>query len=528
MKKQVCLIIAVFCCLNMQAQYEQQWGMEYPWNESLKIVSAVLYGDGYALTGTFSDTLVLGTDTLCSNGMEDVFLLLLSSEGKVANAFSYGDSGVDVPTGICNDNGRLFLIGYSQNGKDCSMFVLSLGVDAAWFIPFVFPFNGQLHPDFIQTNENSIIVGGSIKGRLRTGLQTIESETIESSFFLVLSKDGKVLSGWVVAGNCPNRARSFILEDNGERILLFNTGIGSVEFSDSTTLAMEKNGIIVLKLDSNWNRLWAQKATGSGFVEATSIAMDSMGYSLSINYEGKVSLGGKTFSSGGVLSSLLVHYDNAGCVQWIKEIDSDEHCRIINVGAVEGTVFCTGYYYGNLWVEGDTIHRSRERSSFLASFDLKGNFVWGCGVDFDKPNAGCGVVCDTSSVLLNGAVTSNESTAYSNRYTVKKGLKDPAVDTLEFRGRGVMAMGASKERIIENTLTFVLFPNPAQEKIYWTSDHIDDWNLYLIDERGVVVQKIKATKVSSGCVDLTRLSPGFYFLSIISKNKHFSHGFTKY
>ena len=106
MKKQVCLIIAVFCCLNMQAQYEQQWGMEYPWNESLKIVSAVLYGDGYALTGTFSDTLVLGTDTLCSNGMEDVFLLLLSSEGKVANAFSYGDSGVDVPTGICNDNGR--------------------------------------------------------------------------------------------------------------------------------------------------------------------------------------------------------------------------------------------------------------------------------------------------------------------------------------------------------------------------------------------------------------------------------------
>lgn len=528
MKRLVCFINAIICCLCAKAQYEQQWGLSFPWNESLNIVAAISYADGYALTGAFSDTLVLGNDTLCSHGMEDVFLLQLSSDGKINKAVSFGDTGNDTPISICVDDGGLYILGCSRKGEHSSVFVLPFRRDSVWGNPFVFPFEGLLHPDFIEADSNSIIIGGSLKGALSFGSQKIESKAIERSFFLTLSKDGIVLSEWLASGDCPNRMRSFSIDDEGNRILLLNTGMGSIVFSDTACLEMDKNGVLLLKLDPGRNPMWVQKIVANGFVESTSFAADSLGYAIAVNHSDIVSLEGRSFSPSGGLSSLLVHYDNNGLFQWIKEINSDEHCRIMKVGTVEGTVFCTGYYYGSLEVEGDTVHHSGERTSFLTAFDLNGGFIWGRDVENNSPTAAYELVCDTASVLLNGSVTCRESAAFTNKYIVKSEREVLAADTLNSILSHLADHKEDKDTQQEYTASCEVFPNPTRSKLYWTTTLADDWCLYLIDEKGIVIHKETVGNASAGCVDLTRFPPGLYFLKITSKDRQLSRGFTKY
>lgn len=528
MKRTIGLITAFLFCFTAKAQYEQQWSLAFPWNESLNIVSCVSYGEGYALMGSFSDTLVLGKDTLYSNGMEDVFLSLLSAEGVITKTVSFGDVGDDIPTSMCNDDGRLFLVGCSYVGIKHALFVRSFDGLALSDQPLVFPFKGLLHPDFIETDGYNILFGGSLKGLLSMGAQTLVSEKEERTFFVTLSKDGDLLSARVVLGSCPNRTHSFVLENDRTRVILMNTGVGSIILSDTTSFSMEDNGVMILKTDSEWNPKWIQKTTGSGFIEATSISADTIGYSVAINYNKEISLAGNSISSDGCLSSLLIHYDKAGIIQWIRKIDSDEHCRIMNVDAFDGIVICTGFYYGNLWID-DINYYSKEKSSFLAAFDFQGNLVWHLGVENENPNAGYLVVCDTNSVLLNGSVVSPESVAYTNKYTIGNNKDSLLINSMPVRG-----VCENTAMVIENKqeLSFLseveIFPIPVRSTLYWNSTHADDWCIELLDVKGTVLQKSLVGNASFGFIDVSRLTPGFYVLSISSTEIRLIRTFTKY
>ena len=159
MKRLILLMIAIQCCLQTEAQYAQQWGLEYPWNASLNIVSTVAFEDKYAIAGSFSDTLVLGNTTLYSNGMDDVFIFILDSEGKITDAFSFGSIGKDTPTGIVCNNGKIFLLGLSILGAERILFIHSINLDSSLAIHRSFPYKGILNPDFINIDEDRIILG---------------------------------------------------------------------------------------------------------------------------------------------------------------------------------------------------------------------------------------------------------------------------------------------------------------------------------------------------------------------------------
>ena len=223
------------------------------------------------------------------------------------------------------------------------------------------------------------------------------------------------------------------------------------------------------------------------------------------------------------MNTLLVHYDRGGHVEWIREIGSDEHCRIMNVDALGNQIFCTGYYYKNLIIQGDTFCQSTEKSSFLMSLDLDGELVWFADIDHTGPDAGYGVVCDTNSVLLNGALTDLESVAYTNKYIVNN-RENYTLDTLLYE----VFQEAVFELVEENSLKSTVFPNPVRSTLFWTTEKENDWCLQLFDEKGIILQNTTVKSSSSGNIDVSQLSPGLYFLFIASPENSFCHRFTKY
>lgn len=528
MKRLFLLTITILYGLHTEAQYAQQWGLEFPWNTSLNIVSAKAFDGGYTMAGSFSDTLVLGNSTLYSNGMEDVFLLTMDSKGKITSTFSFGGVGNDTPADIVCNNGKIFLVGNSVMGRNGFVFMHSLSTDSLCEFHMSFPYEGILSLDFINVYENTIIIGGSLKGNLTIDTLSFTSDKTESAFIATLSENGKILSGWMARGTCPNRARALVFEGDGGCVLLLNTGKGQLAFSDTLSLAMENVGSAIARFDSDRNLTWIQKVQGDGFVETTSMAADTTGYTLAVNFTGKVSAGENIFCSDGKMNALLMHYSRDGLVEWTCGIGSNEHCRIMNVDTFGNRVFCTGYYYRNLIVQGDTVCQSENKSSFLMSFDLDGELLWLANADPMNSTAGYRVVCDTNSVLLNGSATKRESAAYVNKYIIDSDRESLGPDTSVFEGHN-MVVATLVEKKHDNTgRSSVVFPNPTRSNLYWTSGQENDWALQLFDEKGTVLYKTTVKDTSSGHIDVSHLSQGLYFLLISSTEKNFCHSFTKY
>lgn len=528
MRRLLYFILAAFANLYAHAQYEWQWGFQFPENESLEVMTAMAYDGGFILAGSFQDSLVFGNNTLISNGRRDVFLLKIDTNGNIVKAVSFGEVEDDTPSDMTLSEGTILLLGQSSDGNAHSLFVLFMDAELVFQKRLSFPFSGTICSDFLHSSKDMLVVGGSLKGILQTGIATIGDNRAEHAFFAVFNTDGEPMDTWITEGNSNNRLHSMTANGHGGYSLLLNTGKGTLRVPQMDPFSLKNNEVILIHLDSLWNPVWVQEASTDGFMETTAAATDSLGITVAINYTNTISLGKEHFTSTGGLSALLLHYSWNGEKKWSAELKSDEYCRLTDVKKNDNNLFCTGYYYGTLSIEDVILGQSSERSAFLAGFDNTGDLFLNTDTGRSDPNTSLKMACDMETILLAGTYKKQINRAYTDMFSIGKEEREIVVDTIK---KTIADERNTRKKVTNNenkVSSWRFFPNPVKSVLYWSTDSTETWSMELFDIQGKLLWQAEIAHPDSGCTDLSSLAPGIYTLTVSSSKRHISQRILKY
>ena len=531
MKRIILFVLVVFSTNIVKAQYESQWQLGFPEQEDFSIITTTRFSGGYALLGTFSDTVRIGDITLCSRGGKDVLLMQLDTLGVIENAISFGNKYEDVASSIFCHNDTLFVCGQTVTDSLREFFIYSFDESFHQLSNLAIPFQGKIQTDLLKVVSGNLLLGGSMKGIIMLCGRPIVNEHSEHAFFIELSDTGDLLSSWQTSGSGLHRLHSFISNDNGDIILLLNTGKGTLDMPNASPLILNNNGVVMARYDSNWNMKSCFVINCTGYIEATEIMGNETGYILGLNYNGIMSLDKRSFSSQNTLSSLLIQFDLENNPMWFTEIKSDDHCRLQDIDISAETIVCTGYYYGKLLVENEVLGQTMEKNTFLMAFDNEGHLSWSIDVDGIGTNIGQNLVCDYNSVMLNGTnqITNSKNTAgivlannknetYVNKYVIKnKDDEDKKEDTAAIAKKTFdMVTDQDFNNSSDNSFVIEVYPNPVKNVLHWNTSISDNWLLELIDIKGVLLAQKKYDEQSEGYLDLSSCKPGIYIIRLSS------------
>jgi len=163
--------------------------------------------NGVFVTGTFDNTLSIGTTTLTSNGSADVMVIHYSSSGDLQWATSFGGTGGDVPTSIAVGKNGLFLTGIFNptfqlpggppitpvGSVDAFVVKLSLAGEVGWATLIGSAGEDQGLSVAVDANDDCI-TGGFFEGTAYIGPTVLQGAGNQDLFLTKLSStDGSVL-----------------------------------------------------------------------------------------------------------------------------------------------------------------------------------------------------------------------------------------------------------------------------------------------------------------------------------------------
>jgi hypothetical protein len=535
MKRIILFFLFVLSTVTAKAQFEPQWQLVFPEYEDFNITATTAFADGYVLLGSFADTIRVGGITMCSHGKHDVILLHLDTLGVVRNAISIGKEGDDRVSAFFNLNDTLYICGQTTLDGLNKFFIYSYDVSFNQLSDLTFPFEGKLQMDLLKVEHDKLLLGGSMKGTVTIGSQSVINKSDEHAFFIELSQEGELVSSWLTFGSGLHRLYSFVHKGNGDYVLMLNAGKGTLDMPDTPSLAFKGNGVVVANYDSGWNNKKCSVFDCTGFVEATDLVDNGQGCVIGLNYNGTLILGEQTFSSPGSFSSLLIQFDLEGRPIWYSEIGSDDYCRLLNVETNDETIVCTGYHYGKLMVEDEVLEETIDRNTFLVAFDNEGRFSWHIDIEGIDADMGRSLVYDHNSVMLNGicqsattkntsgiATVNNKNSTFAHKYILKtdneKDITDEDSSIKENDNLSDITNQANNS-ILEDNLLIDVFPNPVKNVLHWSTNQPSDWMLELFDAKGVLLTQKCYNNRQEGYLDLSSCPAGLYIIRISSSEK---------
>ncbi len=535
MRRITLFLLAVFSAFVAKAQYEPQWQLSLPELENLNIITSKSFADGYALLGCFADTVSVGGVTINSQGGTDVLLLHLDTLGTVRRVLSIGDEYNNTASNLFNHNDTLFVCGQTASDSLNALFVYSFDVSFNQLSNLVLPFNGKIQTDILRVESGKILLGGSMKGSITTGSQSIVNDSGEQAFLIELSGGGDLVSSWQASGNGSHRLNSIVTKNNGDFVLLINTGKGTLEMPNESSLSFNGDGVVAVIYDSTWNTKSRCVFGCTGFVEAIDMIDNELGCVIGLNYNGTLTIGNQTFSSLGSLVSLLIQLDMEGNPIWINEIESDDYSRLLDIETEEGTIFCTGYYYGKLIVGEEIFGETIERNMFLLAFDNEGHSLWHIDMEGIGDNdMGQNIVCKHNTIMLNGASqTTKESNAtgivpannkmstFAQKLKLKKEDEEDMVEE-SMEEKIEMCDGIINQlsdHLSDNNLVFLVYPNPVKSMLHWCTNQFNSWMLNVYDAKGVLLAQKYYDNCTEGYLDFSICKSGIYIITLSSTEK---------
>ena len=531
MKKIIIFVLAMRLTAVANAQYEPQWQLGFPEYENLNIKTSTTFEDGYAMLGSFTDTITVEGITLCSRGGTDVLLMHLDTLGMVRRIISFGNENDDIPSAMFNRNDTLYICGQTATDSLNELFIYSFDVLFRQLSDLVLLFDGKIQTDILRVWSDKLLIGGSMKGAIMIGSQFVVNNYNEHAFFIELSPEGELMSSCLTSGNGLHRLHSLVAEDNSDYVLMLNVGKGTLEMPNSSLLSFNGNGVVAVRYDSVWNMKSRCVFDCTGFVEATDMIGNETGYVMGLNYNGTLTFDEWTFSSQGSFSSLLIQFDMEGNPIWISEIGSDDYCRLLDIESDGETIICTGYHYGQLEVESEILSETIERNTFLLAFDNEGRLSWHIDVDGIDADMGQNIVCEHNSVMLNGICqttaskstsgivpTNNRNSTFAHKYALKpKDDKDMYDDlmTLENNSSSFVA-NLKNDNTSDGGFVIEVYPNPVKSVLHWNTNRTNRWVLELYDVKGVLLAQKCYDGLSDGYFDLSSCKAGVYIIRLSS------------
>jgi len=334
------------------------------------------------VTGWYGSTTVIGTTTLNAKGSNEVFVARLDSTGQPQWAVSAGGKGYDTGRGISTDGaGNCYVTGTtsktarfgsttltSNGGWDVFVMKLSSAGKVQWARAMGGP-EADMGWDVAADTSGNSYVTGFFKKTAVFGQVTLTSKGQWGAFFVArLNSAGKVL--WAVAGDGVTgggEGHGIAVDGSGN---CYVTGylFGTTTFGQTTLVSKGAGDVFVAKLNSAGGVVWATAAVeGPSNDHGNGIAVDSAGNSHVTGVGGPGQAGKHTLTNGGAFALKL---SSAGEVLWAtvaKTSGIGNYTRGTSI-AVDAS--------GGTYVAGRFNGTAKFGTTTLTSQKLGDGFVW--------------------------------------------------------------------------------------------------------------------------------------------------------
>ncbi|MEO8550943.1 MAG: hypothetical protein ABI678_13250, partial [Kofleriaceae bacterium] len=256
------------------------WGKNYPVESANMIAS-----DGVALyvIGLFTGTVQLGSTTLTSRGLYDVYAMKLNGVGEVQWAMSVGGPGSEFPTGISASNGTVAFVGSEQNGITIGSAVTPDAGAPTGFVAAIDAGTGALKWSRVFVSGgatastravvagSTVIVGGAAIGTLDFGAGNVAAIGANDAFVARYEPDTGNLAKfdhWGASGS--SSAINALSEDSAGHLVATGTFFGSLTIGAQTHTG-SGNSPFVASFDGStnlWYSGWSGTPTGASMIVA--------------------------------------------------------------------------------------------------------------------------------------------------------------------------------------------------------------------------------------------------------------------
>ena len=484
-------------------------------------------GNSY-FTGTFQDSLIIGIDTLIRTGSSgwSIYLAKIDSSGNPLWAISpTGNNYAEVFSIVLDSLGRVYVTGaFNGTLKFGSDSLYSNGIQDVFIVKFDVNGNtiwtnkagdfGQCIGYGIAVNPNSeVYITGTFDSSITFGSIHLQGNSGSSIFITKCDSSGNYLWAHATTGTI-NTYSNGITCDMFDHVCITGYFHNTITFG-SYTLTGSVNGsaaVFTVKYDSAGNVLWAKSSGGfpsSGYTK--SISSDAVGNFYCAGYfDSQIMIfGNDTLTNAGLDDLFVVKYDSNGNLKWARRAGGIDHDRA-NVIKTDnaGNSYVAGFFKG--FIDFGSINlQGANQEIFVTKYDSNGNTVWAISATGTLNETGEGVGFDNfNNVYVSGNFTSPSTTFGTH----------PVVNTDQFTGTYNIFIACVKElpTIIEYLTqtkeSLLFYPNPGDEFIELVNEYETNSVLSIYDVEGRVFRKqiLNNEKI----IGTKSLPKGVYFIQI--------------
>ncbi|WP_437499024.1 hypothetical protein [Sorangium sp. So ce1099] len=354
------------------------------------------------LTGSFSRSLPVGSQTLVGGRAPDAFVIKLDPAGNVLWARSFGGDGTDMGVGIATDaSGDVLVTGTFWNTVDfgagplvsagkADVFVLRLDANGTtlWSQRYGNPDAQQ--PEAIAVGPGGeITVAGRYYGPIDFGQGPLPASDITKTFVLRLDPGGVPLWSRGFDVEYVMWPKDLAVDASSGDVVLAGWTQGWVDLGGGPVSgAGGEDGFVVRLASSSGATVWGKTIGGPEDDQVTGAALDGAGGLVVAGwFGGQVSLGGgATLTSTGSTDALVAKLDaGSGGVLWSEALGnaSAQDASAVALDAA-GNIALLGHYRGAVDLGGGlmTSFTDFSMSRYLAKLDPAGSLLWSRGYAF--------------------------------------------------------------------------------------------------------------------------------------------------
>lgn len=408
------------------------------------------------VTGSFVNKGIFDSDSVTSNGGNDIFIAKYNSSGNIIWVKNAGGSGYDYGQGISiNKNNEVFVTGNFNGTASFGSYTVTASA------------NGD---DFIAKYDDS---GNCLWVRQSNGGASVNA----------ITSDG-IGNCYITGGLVQNATVTF--------------GIFSLSDGGNGTM-------FIVKYDSSGNCIWAKSASGTGGVSVSIDAINNI--YVTGDFQGTVVIGTYTLTSSGSYDIFVAKYDNNGNCIWAKEgggTASDASYSITTTPS--GTSYIIGncysaFNFGNCSLPGTDM--------FIIKVDSSGSCLGITGADALPVSGTYAIGIDTSGNLYITGSFQNTATFGSTTLT-SAGQNDVFVAKLN----GLTSIQENNNK----SSNFIIYPNPSRSSYTMevTNDFLNS-QMFIYNSLGSLIFQSKITQEHTE-INIPSLPQGVYEVKLVKPN----------
>ncbi len=536
MKKIYILLITLFVFENIKSQnLNWLWANDASTSSKGEKIKTDTNGNVY-VGGSFSGTVSIGSTTLTSNGLTDIFIAKYNTNGNLLWVKNFGGSGNEYVNGLVIDSNNDIILTSSFNSSIVVISTTTLVNTSADYDAVILKLNTNgnyiwhqlikgvkfecICDLFVDSFNNILITGVSTSNTLTVGGTNLAlTTTINAGYSAKFSSIGVL--NWVSieeSNNSNSFGHNLILSDNQGNVFVegysvISTTNSAINIGTSTLANIPSgNNDFVIKYNASGIKQWIKPINTNGVIGGTyKMILDNANNILIVGLiYSATAFGSTTITPTGVYDAVVVKFDNNMNYIWAKNftssnISNPEYYSSVAVDAFNnvivtakmaaGTCSFATYSYSNSAIFTIFINKYNQNGAEIESTQLG---ITGSNVinDIAIDNTGYYYVTGTiqSSTLSIGSTTINSN---GTNMFVAKGAP--------------IALGISKNKLLEN---IKVYPNPFTNKFFITKSNSKVVSITILNGLGLVLIK-QSLSNNSIEIDLNSYPQGTYFVEIL-------------